>query len=640
MKGTLLSCLLVLSALESGARATDSADTVDNDVVTTAEDAFGLTIGPESLGLYSENQVRGFSPLSAGNARLDGLYFDKQGLLPETLFADERIRVGMSALGFPFPAPTGIVDFELRRPGEKAGLTSMLTAGPFGTREAQANGQLPSANGRFGLTGGLLYRADESFPGVTQRIREFSVMPQWTPSKDVELRMFWSRRDLGDAKILPTVYPVQELPRPFDRHNFGQDWARETSYVEHYGVFIKAPLAGWTWRAGVFHSLNNVEQSYADLYVDAQSDGGARHFIVAESAQRAGSTSGETEISRVWVSGPWEQSVVFSLRGRDVNALYGGTDQVDLGMARVGIVMPVARPGFTVGPRSIDRIHQVSGGGAYTLRKSRLFEVSAGIQKTSYRREIDDPTGQITRRNDAPWLGNASATVTVTPKLTLFSAYTRGLEDSGTAPSEAINRGEILEAVRTRQVEVGAGYVVTPSLKFAATAFDVTKPYFGIGEDARFERLGSERHRGMEFSLTGDLVSGLKLVAGSYVMSPEVAAVSAPPGEVGRKPIGQSSVLYAVDVDYRLAWWPRLSFDAHWVGSGAQAASLDNKVRVGASTAVDLGARYRFSVGRAPATLRVQVVNVTDEFSWYVGSDGGLQPVEPRRATAYVIVDL
>lgn len=638
MKGTVLRCLLILTALASAATA--SADTVDNDVVTTAEDAFGLTIGPESLGLYSENQVRGFSPLSAGNARLDGLYFDKQGLLPETLVADERIRVGMSALGFPFPAPTGIVDFALRRPGDKAGLTSMFTVGPFGTRGAEADGRLPAADGRFGLAAGLLYRADESFPGVTQRISEFSVMPQWTPNKDLELRVFLSRRDLGDAKILPTIYPAQEVPTRIDRHYFGQDWARETSYVEDYGLFVKALLAGWTWRAGVFHSLNNVEQSYADLYVDAQPDGSARHFIVAESGQKAGSTSGEIEISRAWAGDPWEQSVVFSLRGRDVNSLYGGTDQVDLGMARIGTVMPVARPNFAVGPKSVDRIDQLSGGGAYTLRRAHLFEVSAGIQTTSYRREIDGPTGQITRRNDTPWLGNASATATVTPKLTLFSAYTRGLEDSGTAPNEAVNRGEILEAARTWQAEVGAGYVVTHNLQLAATAFDVTKPYFGIGENASFERLGSERHKGVELSLAGDLLSGLRLVAGAYLMSPEVTAVSAPPGEVGKRPIGQSSVLYDVSLDYRPASWPRLSFDVHVVGSGQQAASLDNRLHVPASIAVDLGARYRFSMGHVPATLRVQVINVTDEFTWYVASDGGLQPYEPLRATAYLIVDL
>ena len=44
--------------------------------VTSADDAFGNSVGLESTGIYSENNVRGFSPLDAGNARIDGNYFD------------------------------------------------------------------------------------------------------------------------------------------------------------------------------------------------------------------------------------------------------------------------------------------------------------------------------------------------------------------------------------------------------------------------------------------------------------------------------------------------------------------------------------------------------------------------------------
>ena len=41
----------------------------DTNVVSTADDAFGITLGPESLGLYNAGNVRGFSPLTAGNVR-------------------------------------------------------------------------------------------------------------------------------------------------------------------------------------------------------------------------------------------------------------------------------------------------------------------------------------------------------------------------------------------------------------------------------------------------------------------------------------------------------------------------------------------------------------------------------------------
>src|SRR6185312_7584385 len=85
----------------------------DTNVVSTAQDAFGITLGPESLGLYNPGSVRGFSPILAGNARIDGLYFDQQGSMFDRLVTDTRIRVGLSAVSFPWPAPSGIVDYSL-----------------------------------------------------------------------------------------------------------------------------------------------------------------------------------------------------------------------------------------------------------------------------------------------------------------------------------------------------------------------------------------------------------------------------------------------------------------------------------------------------------------------------------------------
>jgi hypothetical protein len=49
----------------------------DENAVTQAEDAFGFSVGRESLGIYNAGNVRGFSPIAAGNLRIDGLYFDQ-----------------------------------------------------------------------------------------------------------------------------------------------------------------------------------------------------------------------------------------------------------------------------------------------------------------------------------------------------------------------------------------------------------------------------------------------------------------------------------------------------------------------------------------------------------------------------------
>src|SRR3546814_18247191 len=56
--------------------------------------------GGEVLGIYNPNSVRGFSPIDAGNVRLEGLYFDRQGEFSTRLVEGSRIRVGPSAAGY------------------------------------------------------------------------------------------------------------------------------------------------------------------------------------------------------------------------------------------------------------------------------------------------------------------------------------------------------------------------------------------------------------------------------------------------------------------------------------------------------------------------------------------------------------
>ncbi|HEY6926867.1 MAG TPA: hypothetical protein VI653_25500, partial [Steroidobacteraceae bacterium] len=327
-----------------------TAPQTDNNVVAAAQDAFGLTIGPESLGLYNDSNVRGFSPLSAGNARLEGLYFDKQGPMIDRLSSDTRIRVGLSALDFPWPAPTGIVDYELRGSEPAPTLASAFYAGPFSGREVDLDGYSSFSHG--GLAAGTSFRHNEILPGETDQIAAFAVIPQWTPSKDVTVRAFWARRNVTAENTMPTVYGASDQSPPSIRSRyFGQTWSDGDGYSEHYGVLTNAALPGkWTLAAGIFHSLADNPRGYADLYLDTQSNGAASHHLIAIPDQRSGSTSGEVRLTRKFTEGPRDHELDVGVRGRDVRSLYGGSDDIDAGTAIVGQTFSVPRPEFEFGP--------------------------------------------------------------------------------------------------------------------------------------------------------------------------------------------------------------------------------------------------------------------------------------------------
>ena len=94
MRRSLLARLPAVAAIGLLISQAALAQRAEENVTTDSEDAFGRSIGNESIGIYNEGDVRGFSPIEAGNVRLEGLYFDLLGHLTSRLVEGSTIRVG------------------------------------------------------------------------------------------------------------------------------------------------------------------------------------------------------------------------------------------------------------------------------------------------------------------------------------------------------------------------------------------------------------------------------------------------------------------------------------------------------------------------------------------------------------------
>src|SRR5215472_14777372 len=136
--------ITVAAAAVTFQATTARAQHASDNPVTAAQDAYGLTLGLESVGLYSPGLVRGFSPQAAGNVRIDGIYFDQQGGLSNRVIDGSTIRVGITEIGYAFPAPTGIVDYNLRRPGGDTPSATVITSfGPYNAWGISIDGSVP-----------------------------------------------------------------------------------------------------------------------------------------------------------------------------------------------------------------------------------------------------------------------------------------------------------------------------------------------------------------------------------------------------------------------------------------------------------------------------------------------------------------
>ena len=176
-------------------------------------------------------------------------------------------------------------------------------------------------------------------------------------------------------------------------------------------------------------------------------------------------------------------------------------------------------------------------------------------------------------------------------------------------------------------------------MKLVAGAFDVRKPYFATDENNVFAPLAEVRHRGVELSLSGKPADNWNLVAGAVLMRPRVSGEAVRLGRVGDRPIGQTEQMLRTDVEYRPPWLPGWSFDASMSRYGERVASRDGRNRVPAYALVDLGARYRFRLGDAPASLRLLVANVGDTFTWNIYGNNSFGLTDGRRYVAQLTVD-
>ncbi|HEY2686631.1 MAG TPA: hypothetical protein VGI93_24170 [Steroidobacteraceae bacterium] len=639
-------CALILAGLIANpVRAQHASD----NPVLSAEDAFGLTLGLESIGMYSPGQVRGFSPQSAGNVRIDGLYFDQQGMLSNRVVEGSTIRVGVSEIGYAFPAPTGIVDYGLRHAGDGTpAATIIVNAGPYEARGLSIDGTVPLLGKELLLPMGASYQISTQTPygtdpGYTSVVTSAGATPQWSPSDRVTVRAIVDWQQSRAANTFPLFFTAGDfLPPPVNRGYIGQDWAQGRSLTVNLGALVAAQLNhDWSFSAGVFRSGADYPASFADLYTDIQPSGRSEHFVVGYPDQRAASTSGEMRLTGRFKTGDWRQEVVLLARGRDTVALYGGDDFVDVGAAGIGTVRQVPEPNFSYAPRVDDRTDLWSIGSAYRVGWRSRAEIEAGVQEESYRKAVASPGAPDSQMTDHPLRAYGNAAFALTSRMTVYMGYTQGLEDSGVAPSAAENRGAVLPASRTWQVDSGIRYAVTPQLKVTTGVYELQKPYFNLDTSGIDRELGVQRAKGVEFSISGQPMKHLHINAGILAAKVSILGQELAAEGVGPVAVGQPRLQYVAALDYGIPWLPAVSLDLGATHFGSEPASVDNRIYSPAVTQLNLGGRYRTSVFGKHCTLRIQVQNAPNSYKWTnVYTPGYFEWPAPRTVFAYLTADL
>ncbi|HEY0113925.1 MAG TPA: TonB-dependent receptor [Allosphingosinicella sp.] len=600
-----------------------AAQRANENAVTSAGDAFGSRVGNEQIGIYNPYSARGFSPVQAGNVRLEGLYFDLQTGFSNRLISGISMRVGISAQGYPFVAPTGIADLSLRKAGQEPVLSTVFAVGPYGGVSAEADGQMPLSS-TLSVGGGVSVGSFENNYGGDERVVDAALIPRWTPSKSLEVIPFVSYTSSAGQEAQPIYFTAGSFlpPKVEARNYYGPSWAEGKASSLNYGLVSTARSGDWTLKGGLFRSVQDLDRSYVELALNTSPEGIADRLLSVEGDRRFASTSGELRATRAIVEGDRLHQIHLTVRGRHQDRRYGGGQQVSLGRRPLDEGVTLPEPAFTVGPQTTDEVRQYTGGIGYEGRWRDVGELTLGLQKTDYQKSVETPAGPLPTSKDSPWLFNATAAAHLSKKLSLYAGYAKGLEESPIAPAVARNRDEAPPAILTEQKDVGFRLVLPRNIRLVAGLFDVSKPYYALDNTLLFGRLGEVRHRGAEFSIAGSPIEGLTIILGTVFLDAEVSGEAVQAGLIGKRPIGTFIRYTNGAINYSVAAVKGLSLDASYESTSSRVADRMNTFFIPPRYVLSVGGRYRFKIGDAPATFRAQVANVTNIYGWSNAGEG------------------
>jgi iron complex outermembrane receptor protein len=211
----------------------------------------------------------------------------------------------------------------------------------------------------------------------------------------------------------------------------------------------------------------------------------------------------------------------------------------------------------------------------------------------------------------------------------IYAGYSRGPEEAGVAPASAPNRYEVLAPATSCQLEAAAIVRPIPEMKLVIGAFDLRRGYFGTeGPGRPYVRLGQVRHRGVELSAAGSPAKGLTVIVGGIWLDPTVSV----DGANQFRPIGVPRLRFLASADYRLVG--KVHADAAVQFTGSRQATHDaagHSVRVPSSVNINAGLRAPLRLGGVNSTVRLQVLNLLNDFTWDVSSAGTMTYNASRR---------
>ncbi|MGJ7918664.1 TonB-dependent receptor [Massilia sp. LXY-6] len=267
------------------------------------------------------------------------------------------------------------------------------------------------------------------------------------------------------------------------------------------------------------------------------------------------------------------------------------------------------------------------------VRRQRIkdysYDYNSGAQNAGYDQSANTPVAGIVYKP--------------MKNLSLYANYAEALQQGPTAsgfPVVPVNQGQVFAPYTSRQKEVGVKYD-SGKLGMSAAVFSTAQPLSGI-QDRIFGIFGEQRNRGLELSVFGMPMHGLRVLGGLTLLDAEQRRTAGGVNQ-GKDAIGVPGTQLNLGTEWDVPGVPGLSLNARALYTSKQYADAANTQRLPSWTRLDLGANYLTRIMDRDVTLRARVDNAFDRNYWasaggYPGA-GYLVLGAPRSFTVSATVD-
>lgn len=226
----------------------------------------------------------------------------------------------------------------------------------------------------------------------------------------------------------------------------------------------------------------------------------------------------------------------------------------------------------------------------------------------------------------------------IQPNLSVYANRAESLVQGGTAPTTAANPGAVIAPFRAKQYEAG--------VKYDANHYGAALAIYQIRQQVAYTNAvtniygadGIQQHRGIEFSMYGEPVKGVRLIGGVSYINAKLEDTSGGT-ENGNRPIGVPAWSVNANVEYDVPQLAGLTLMGRALWTSTQFLDQANTLQVPSWTRFDVGARYETKVAGHDTSFKVMVTNLANRSYWSSALGGYLTQAEPRTAWFSVTTD-